>query len=126
MNMVDVTLFVSFNSLLSIFFELLLQIRIPFLIVFLIELRHVRVMQSALASVNGLKPLSLLLYGIEFKVYLIGTCANYHLSVVHSPRVNPGKLERDLTLFTYLSPLFFVVNEEVLCQDKVPFFETTN
>ena len=83
-------------------------------------------MQSALASVNCLKPFPLFLNGAELKMDLIGTRANDHLFVVHSAGVYPGKLERDLTLFTDLSLLFLVVHEEVLCQDKVPLLEASD
>jgi len=125
-NMVDVTLFDVIFSLFSVLFSLVLQVRVPSLFIFLVELRHVSVMQSALASINCLKPLPLLLYCVEFKMYLIGACANYHLSVVHSARINPGELERDLTLFTDLFLLFLVVHEKVLGQDKVPLLETSD
>jgi len=121
--MVDVTLFDVLFSLFSILFTLLLQVRVPSLIILLVELRHVSVVQCALASINRLKPLSLFLYGAEFKVNLIGPRANDHFPVIHGAGVNSGKLERDLTLLTDLSLLFFVVNEEVFGQDKVPLLE---
>ncbi len=124
--MVDVTLLYVFYSLFSLLFNLLLQVRIASLVIFLIELRHVSVMQSALASINRLKPLPLFLYGVELKMDLIGTRANDHLFVVHSAGVYPGKLERDLTLFTDLPLLFLIVHEEVLGQDKVPLLESSD
>lgn len=77
------------------------------------------------ALIDGLQPITFLLYVVKLEMDLPSPSQDDHLFVIHRFGVNPRQFERDLALIRNLSILRFVVQEQLRGEHKVPLFVTT-